>query len=96
MVQVGARMHGQLIQVIFFHELLLSASASRRSDYIIMTFGPVLVSHATMNGRFWYFVSEDISSQRHLPIMRPPELRNKTCSIGAAGTKRDEHQHLLQ
>ncbi|EYC15669.1 hypothetical protein Y032_0036g3287 [Ancylostoma ceylanicum] len=81
---------------MFFHELLLSASASRRSDYTIMAFGPVLVSHATMNRRFSYFVSEDISSERHLPIMRPPELRSKTYSVGVAGTQRDEQQHLLQ
>ncbi|EYB91895.1 hypothetical protein Y032_0200g1678 [Ancylostoma ceylanicum] len=96
MVQVGARMHGQLVQVIFFHELLLSASASRSSDYTIMAFGPVLVSHAAMNRRFWYFVSEDMSSQRYLPIMRPPELESKKCSVGVAGTQRGEQQHLLQ
>ncbi|EYC15617.1 hypothetical protein Y032_0036g3251 [Ancylostoma ceylanicum] len=96
MVQMGVRMHGQLIRVIYFHELLLGASASRRGDYTIMAFGPVLVSHATMNRRFWYFVSEDMSSQRHLPIMRPPELRSETCHAGVAGTQGDEQQHLLQ
>ncbi|EYC17418.1 hypothetical protein Y032_0030g2034 [Ancylostoma ceylanicum] len=89
-------MHRQLIQVIFFHELLLHASDSRRSDYTIMAFGLVLVSHATMNRRFWYFVSEDMSSQRHLPIMRSPELRSKTCPVGVAGTQRGEQQYLLQ
>ena len=89
-------MHGQLNQVIFFHELLLRATDSRRSDYTIMAFGPMLVSHATMNRRFWYFVSEDMSPQRHLPIRRPPELRSKTFFAGVAGTQRDEQQHLLQ
>ncbi|EYC24099.1 hypothetical protein Y032_0014g2321 [Ancylostoma ceylanicum] len=50
-----------------------------------MAFGPVLVSRATMNRLFWYFVSEDMSSQRHLPIMRPPELESTKCSVGVAG-----------
>ncbi|EYC20572.1 hypothetical protein Y032_0021g284 [Ancylostoma ceylanicum] len=89
-------MHGKLIRVISFYELLLSASASRRGDYTIMVFGPLLVIHVTMTRRFSHFVLKDIPPQRHSSSRRPCKLRSRACSAGVAGTQHDEQLHLLQ
>ncbi|EYC31419.1 hypothetical protein Y032_0004g2142 [Ancylostoma ceylanicum] len=85
-VQVGAKMDGQLIPVIFSYELLLSPSASKREGYTMMAFGPVFISHAAMNRRFCCLVSEYTSSQRHLPSRRPRKRSNRACSAGVAGS----------
>ncbi|EYC43538.1 hypothetical protein Y032_0490g2381 [Ancylostoma ceylanicum] len=88
-VQVGAKIDGQLIQVIFFYGLLLSACTSKRDGYTINTFDSMLVNHATTNRRFCPFVSEDMSPQRHLSTRQPPELRNRACSSRFVGKQRN-------
>ncbi|EYC37715.1 hypothetical protein Y032_0770g2214 [Ancylostoma ceylanicum] len=81
-VQVEAKIEGQLIQVIFFYGFLLSACASKRDDYTIITFNSMLASHAIGNRRFCPFVSEDMSPQRHLPT-------RQSLSLGAGHARPD-------